>query len=245
MALFARPHQLRYRTLAPRIGGALRLDESYRLHHLPLIEPAHPDIIARKGEIAMGWFPTPSYALVVPVDADALEASPVYRRMVATLRGAPCSHKIDWAMTERRRPVLHATLRSHLHDQHSDGAIRHLASRLRTQRQFRARLAGPWMGNINHGRLYLPLVPETRHGVDPCARIQALAGRKPTRLYTVGLIHFRDHLDAGETAALRRIIGGWRDRVLLDYTVDELWLQANRDSLALDSRIVTRIPLRG
>jgi len=246
MTLFARPHQLRYRDLAYRFqaDSALRLDESYRLCHLPLIDPAHPDVIARKGEYDMGWFPKPSYALIVPVDAGALDASPAYRRMIATLRAAPFSAKIDWAMGERRRPLLHATLRSHLHDQHSDAAIRQLAARLRRVQHFRARLTGLWMGDKNHGRLYLPLVPGTRNGVDPCAAMQRAAGRKATRLYTVGLIHFRDHLDAGETTALRRILREGRDRVLLDYTVKEIWLQATHDSLALDSRIVTRIPLR-
>jgi hypothetical protein len=242
--VFARPHQLRYRTLAPRLDGALRLDESYRLCHLPLVDPAHPDAIARKGEYDMGWFPKPSYALIVPVDADELDSSPLYRRMIAALRAAPFSKKIDWAMTARRRPLLHATLRSHLHDQHGDAAIRQLAARLRRQRRFRARLLGPWMGDRNHGRLYLPLIPQTRHGVDPCARIQSLAGSRPTRLYTVGLIHLRDHLDAGEAAALRRIIGEWRERVLLDTTVGEIRLQATHDGLALDSRVVTTIPLR-
>lgn len=247
MTRFARPDQLRYRALAYRFppDAALRLDEAYRLHHLPLIDPAHPDVIARRGEHDMGWFPTPSYAFIVPVDAEALDASPVYRRMLATLRAAPFATKIDWAMTERRRPMLHATLRSHLHDQHSDTAIRQMATRLRRERRFRARLTGPWMGDKNHGRLYLPLVPETRHGVDPCARMQALAGRKPTRLYTVGLFHLRDHLDAAETTALRRILNDWRDCVLLDYEVEEIWLHGTHDSLALDSWIETRIPLRG
>jgi len=245
MTCFASPHQLRYRALAPRLAGPLRLDESYRLCHLPLIDPAHPEVIARRGEYTMGWFPTASYALIVPVDAEALDFSPRYRQMIAALRAAPFGGKIDWAMSERRRPVLHATLHSHLHDQHGDAAIRQLAARLRRQRRFRARLLGPWVGDKNHGRLYLPLVPETRNGVDPCARLQSLSGRRPTGLYTVGLIHFRDHLDAAETTALRRILGEWRDRVLLEYTVEEIWLQATHDSLALDARIVTRIPLRG
>lgn len=245
MTLFARPHQLRYRRLASRITGALRLDESYRICHLPLIDPTHPDVIARKGEYDMGWFPKPSYALIVPVDADELDASPHYRRMIAALRASPFNSKIAWDMTERRRPVLHATLRSHLHDQHNDTALRHLTARLRNERQFRARLIGPWMGDKNHGRLYLPLIPETRNGVDPCARMQSLAGRKPTQLYTVGLIHLRDHLTADETVSLQQILSDWRDRVLLDYTVKEIWLQATHDSLALDARIVTRIPLRG
>jgi hypothetical protein len=49
----------------------------------------------------------------------------------------------------------------------------------------------------------------------------------------------------GETAVLRRIIGEWRERVLLDCLVKEIWLQATHGSLALDSRILTRIPLRG
>lgn len=248
MPTYARPLQLRYRALAYRFAGGapLPLDDSYRLCHLPLIAPDHPDVIrSRPGEpYEMGWFTPPSRALVVPADAGRLEASPPYRRMLARLRAAPFSPKVAWDLLERRRPVLHATIRSHLQRQHSDAAIRHLVARLRRMGRFRARLTGPWMGDRNHGRLYLPLVPGLQHGFDPVRRMQTMTGGKPTGLYTVGLIHFRDHLDAGEAAALRVILRDFRDSVLLDYEVEEIWLMANHDSLALDSRVVERIRLR-
>ncbi len=249
MTEFIRPHQLRYRALAYRFapGAALPLDDSYRLCHLPLIAPEHPDVISSKpGEpYDMGWFTPPSRALVVPVDAEALDASPAYRRLMTRLRAAPFAPKIAWDLQERRRPVLHATIRSHLQRQHSDAAIRHLTLRLRRLRRFRARLLGPWMGDKNHGRLYLPLVPEARHGRDPVSHLQALTGGRPTGLYTVGLVHFRDHLDATEATALRLILRDWRDRILLDTVVREIRLMANHDSLALDSCVLARIPLRG
>lgn len=248
MPTFTRPHRLRYRALTYRFepGAPLPLDESYRLCHLPLIDPKHPDVIRRRdGEpYEMGWFTPPSRAVVIPVDAGELEASAAYRRMLAQFRSAPFASKIAWDMQERRRAVLHATIRSHLQRQHADAAIRHLAARLRTVPGFRARLTGPWMGDKNHGRLYLPLVPEARHGLDPVRRMQILTGGRPTGLYTVGLIHFRDHLTAEEATELRLILRDWRDRVLLDTEVRHLWLMANHDSLALDSHILSRIPLR-
>lgn len=248
MTAFASPLQLRYRPLAYRFadGKPLPLDESYRLCHLPLIAPGHPDVIRRQpGEpYEMGWFTPPSRAVVVPVEAAALDASPRYRRLMASLRAAPFAPKIAWDLQERRRGVLHATVRSHLQRQHSDAAIRHLTLRLRTVPGFRVRLLGPWMGDKNHGRLYLPMVPEAQHGLDPIRRLQALTGGRPSGLYTVGLIHFRDHLSAAEATALRRLLRDWRDAVLLDTTVRTVWLMANHDSLALDSRILARIPLR-
>ena len=248
MPLFARPHQLRYRSLQYKFrdGQPLPLDESYRLCHLPLVAPQHPDVIRGKpGEpYEMGWFTPPSRALVVPIKAEALDASPVYRRLIAALRSAPFATKIAWDMQERRRGVLHATLRSHIQRDHSDAEIRHLTLRLRTVPWFRARLTGPWMGDKNHGRLYLPMVPEAKHGRDPCSFMQRLTGGRPSGLYTVGLIHFRDHLNAAEAAALRRILRDWENVTLLDYEVRELWLMANHDSLALDGHILQRIALR-
>lgn len=248
MPYFARPHQLRYRRLQYVFedGAPLPLDESYRLCHLPLVAPRHPDVIRSKhGEpFEMGWFTPPSRALVVPVAADALDASPVYRRMIAALRATPLAAKVAWDMQERRRSVLHATLRSNIQRDQSDAEIRHLILRLRGVPRFRARLIGPWMGDKNHGRLYLPLVPEAKNGRDPCGFMQRLTGGRASGLYTVGLIHLRDHLTAVEATTLRRFLREWENVTILDYEVRELWLMANHDSLALDGAITQRIPLR-
>lgn len=249
MTVFVGEHRLRYRQLArrPEPGMALRLDESYRLCHLPLVNPEHPDVIAARAgtDYAMGRYAAPRLALVISVDGAALNASPVYRQLIARLRRSPFAGKIAWGSYEQRRHCLHATLRSNLQRDYRPAAIRGLAARLRTCPAFRARLLGPWYGDRNHGRLYLPLLPELRRGFDACRRIQRAAGGPEIALYVVGLLNFRDHLTPDETAALHTIIAAYRSRVVLEFAVRTVDLRATHDDLALDSRIVARIPLRG
>lgn len=224
----------------------LRLDDDYRLRHLPLVNPGHADAIAgRPGtDYEMGRYTAPRLALVVPVEDAALHAGPAWRQLLARLHRSPFAGKIAWENYERRRHRLHATLRANLQREHGAVAIRHIALRLRRMPAFRARLLGPWFGDRNHGRLYLPLVPELRHGLDACRRVQRAAGGPEIALYTVGLLNFTDHLDAAETAALHALVADHRRRVLLEFDVRHVELLATHDDLALDSRIVERIALK-
>jgi hypothetical protein len=247
MAVFAGEHQLLYRRLARgQTRTALRFDDYYRFHHLPLVNPEHPEVIATRlgSDTVMGRYAAPRVSLVISIDDAALHASPAYRRLVVRLRRAPFAAKIAWDSYDRRRDRLHATLRSNLQRDYTPGEIRAIAARIRRLPAFRARLIGPWYGDRNHGRLYLPLVPELQRGFDACRRIQRASGGPEGALYTVGLTNFTDHLDAAETAALRSLIAEYRSRVLLDFAVTQIDLHATHDDLALDSRIVERAPLQ-
>jgi hypothetical protein len=247
MTVFAGEHRLLYRRLAQgQARTALRLDDYYRFHHLPLINPDHPEVIATRpdSDAVMGRYAAPRFSLVISIDDTALHASAAYRQLLARLRRAPFAAKIAWDNYEQRRNRLHATLRSNLQRDYAPGEICAIAARLRRLPAFRARLIGPWYGDRNHGRLYLPLVPELQRGFDACRRVQRAAGGPEVALYTVGLTNFTDHLDEGETAALRRLINEYRSRVLLDFAVTQIDLHATHDDLALDSRIVKRIALR-
>lgn len=61
-------------------GEGLRLDEAYRLAHLPLVAPAHPDVIADGAIYRMGRHDR-LCALVLPIDPDALERSESFRAL--------------------------------------------------------------------------------------------------------------------------------------------------------------------
>lgn len=246
MTVFVGPHRLRYRALAQNPPAELRFDDYYRLCHLPLVNPDHPDVIATKPgtDYEMGRYTTPRFSLVISVDAVALYESAAYRQLLARLRGAPFASKIAWASYAQRLGCLHATLRSNLQRDYALREIRRIATRLRQGERFRARLTGPWYGDRSRGRLYLPLVPELRRSQDACRRIQRLAGGPEIALYTVGLLNFRDHLTADETAELHTLIAAYRNRVLLEFDVTTLDLHATYDDLALDSYIVERIPLK-
>ena len=246
MTVFAGPFHLRYRALAQRPPERLRLDEYYRLCHLPLVNPDHPEVIAGKPgtDYESGRYAAPRFSLVISIDDAALHASPAYRQLLRRLRAAPFAGKIAWESYAQRLKSLHATLRSNLQRDFRPEELRGALARLRRLPSFRARLTGPWYGDRNHGRLYLPLVPELRHGFDACRRIQRAAGGPEIALYSVGLLNFRDHLTEAETAALHAIMAAYRRRVLLEFEVTAIDLHATHDDLALDSRIVRRIPLR-
>ncbi len=94
-----------------RPGAGLALDEAYRLAHLPLVAPDHPDAIARLPgrDYERGRHGT-VHSLVLPIDADALEASEPYRALEAELRASRLAAKLDWSLPPRRRARLHATI---------------------------------------------------------------------------------------------------------------------------------------
>ena len=222
-------------------GQPLRLDESYRLAHLPLIAPEHPDVIAsRPGKpYEMGRHPAVT-SLVLPIDAEALAASANFRAMEAELRAAPFADKIAWDLLPRRAALLHGTLCGSL-----GPLTEEQMQRLGSLPPFRVVLRGLFSGNVNLGRLYLRLYPQCRDGKNPIDAIQAALGRPAGDLYLVGLYNLLDHLDANETAALAALIERHWQTDLLEVVVDRLWLLTSRDDLVLDAGIERTLHLRG
>ncbi|MGK9148414.1 2'-5' RNA ligase family protein [Plantibacter flavus] len=103
---------------------------------------------------------------------------------------------------------------------------------------FRAKLAGPVIGGFNRGRCYLPACS------DAFAPIQQAVGGRTAPLIGVGLHHFRDELDASETAALAAFLERWQNVTLFEWTVTELAVTSTNDDLVLSGRTLARIPLR-
>jgi hypothetical protein len=226
-------------------GEAFRLDDSYRLAHLPLVNPSHPDVIATDAgkSYAMGLHPR-IHSLVLPVSATHLAGSTAFRQMDDAFRRSILAPKIAWDIVERRQDKLHATIAGSLGEGEicpvlPPGALAALA-RLGP---LRVHLRGLFSGNVNKGRLYLKAYPEKRDGQNAFHLIQRLLGRPTTDLYVVGLYNLTDHLVLEEAAVLARIIEHWWQQALLEITVHELWFLSSRDDLVLDSRIENHISL--
>lgn len=222
--------------LAP--GEGLALDARYRLAHLPLLVPDHPDAVARGEGYAHGRRRT-ALSVVLPVPAEALEASPAYRELDAALRAAPFADKVAWDLLPRRRDRLHATLCGV--DDPPDAAA---LARLAALPTFAVELRGPFSGSLNRGRLYLRAYPERRDG-NPVHAVQAALGRPSADLHLVGIWNLLDHLDPAEAAALATLIDAWWDRPVLRLRAEALWLLASRDDLCLDAEVAARIRLGG
>lgn len=225
-------------------SGGMPLDDTYRLAHLPLIAPDDPRVIATKigTPYDMGRHPT-AYSVVLPVSADALEASPAYQLLDAELRATPFARKVAWHVMGQRRERLHATVCGGL------GAVApsiEPAARatLAQLGPISVEVRGLFSGNVNRGRLYLRVYPELRAGANLFHAVQQALGRPTTDLYVIGLWNLMDDLDADETMALAALIERWWSRSLLTIDAEELWLLGARDDLVLDAEIYAHLTLR-
>lgn len=233
---------LRSRTaFAP--GAGMALDDSYRLAHLPLIDPAHPKAIARKdGTHYDNGRHSPIYSLVVPTPG--LQEAAAYLELEQELRRAPFASKIAWDIVNKRHAKLHATVCGSLSigtPPVIDLAAREALSRIGPVVM---ELRGLFSGNVNRGRLYLRLYPARRDGQNALHLLQRALGRPTSDLYVVGIWNLSDDLDVVEAAALASFVERWWDRPILRFTADELWLMGARDDLVLDSEIVETLSLR-
>lgn len=223
-------------------GAGMALDDSYRLAHLPLIDPAHPRAIARKDgtHYDNGRHP-PIYSLVVPTLG--LQEAPAYQELERELRASPFAGKIAWDIVSRRQAKLHATVCGSLSigaPPLIDPAAQEALSRIGPVDM---ELRGLFSGNVNRGRLYLRLYPERRDGQNMLHLLQRALGRPISDLYVVGIWNLSDDLDVAETAALDGLIKRWWERPILRFTADSLWLMGASDDLVLDSQIVETLSL--
>jgi len=226
------------------LGKELLLDEGYRLAHLPLIAPDHPDVIrSRLGAAYRMGRHDRIFSLVLPVSPEALEGSVAYRELEADLRRAPFAHKIAWDLLAKRRARLHATICGSLSKEMPYRVSDEERTALRRMGPLRIELRGLFSGNINVGRLYLRVYPECRDGKNLLRRIQRTLGRPETDMYLVGLFNFVDHLEAVEAEALHALIQRWWDRSILALHLNALWLLGASDDLVLDARVEDVIPL--
>lgn len=199
-------------------GEGFALGADYRLAHLPLVAPGHRDAIASVPgkDYCDGHYATPRTALVVQIPAEALDADPVHRTIEKRARAASFGAKIAWDVGRHRRDVLHATLAGPLDEAGVAACERAARDFVDRHGPLRVRLGGPFAGNRNHGRFYLPLYPPKIDGRDAFAALLAAAGRSYGGFYGVGLWHLADGLDATETAELAALLDDYRDRAPLE-----------------------------
>ena len=229
-----------------RPGDPLRLDESYRLAHLPLLRPDHPAAIHRvEGRPYLYGVHETMWSVVLPVGADALEASPAMAELEAALRASPFAGKVAWGLLPRRRGVLHATVCGGLGAGPPPELGEEALAALAAVGPFEVELRGLFSGNVNLGRLYLRVYPEARaNGTDALRAVQRALGRPVDDLWLVGIYNLLDDLTSEEAAALDRLLDDWWEVPLLRFTATELWLLGARDDLVLSGDPPIELPLR-
>jgi hypothetical protein len=222
----------------------LTLDESYRLAHLPLVAPGHPGVIPRQeGRFYENGRHPRIFSLVLPIDDAALRASEGFTSLEAELQAAPFAHKIAWDLLPRRSDHLHATICGSLATDEPPVISSQQLAALSSVEPFRVELRGLFSGNVNRGRLYLKVYPESRQGANPIKTMQAALGRPQTDLYLVGLYNLVDDLDLAETRALEALLARWWDVSLLRFEATHLWLLGACDDLVLDASIAGTVAL--
>lgn len=185
------------------------LGPDYRLAHLPLVAPGHPRAIASVPgkDYRNGRYSSARDALVVHVPAAVLDESPVFQAIEAELKAGAAGPAIAWDIGRRRRDVLHATLAGPFDPAAGDACARAAQAWLGAGAPA-IRLGGPFVGDRNHGRIYLRVYPECRAGTDVFADLQRAVGARVSGFYAVGLWHLDRDLDPTAAAAL----GAWLDR---------------------------------
>ncbi|MBL8831197.1 MAG: hypothetical protein JNL71_02300 [Rhodospirillales bacterium] len=228
-------------------GRPFALGADYRLAHLPLVAPGHPEAIASVDgrDYLNGRYATARDALCVRVSADLLEAAPAFREIEAALRASRFARKIAWDIGPRRRDVLHATVAGPADAATTARTAAATAAFVRRHGPVAFRLGGPFVGNRNHGRVYLPVYPQILDGDDAFGLLLDACGRPRTRFYAAGIWHLRDGLDADEAASLGALVDKWSGREILRVPEARFGILSVNDDLALDGATWRWIDSRG
>jgi hypothetical protein len=186
------------------------LGADYRLAHLPLVSPGHPRAIAAMPgkDYRNGRYSSARDALVVHVPAAVLDESPVFQTIEADLKASAAGSAIAWDIGRRRRDALHATIAGPFDPIAGDACARAAHAWLGDDAAPAIRLGGPFVGDRNHGRIYLRIYPACRDGTDAYADLQRAAGARVSGFYAVGLWHLARDLDPSMAAEL----AAWLDR---------------------------------
>lgn len=222
--------------------GRLTLDRSYRLMHLPLVNPGHAEVIRTSddGEVEEGRFKVARKSLVAFIDWSVFQQVPAVNSMIKAVEEASFGSKVDFQSFERRKDRLHFTI-SPLQDSVEIDA---LAQAVAGFHPFCVRIASLWAGaSVNTGRLYLPVYPERVAGETVINTLQTRAGMRRSDFFGLGLFNLMDHLSDTESADLRQFIAGKVAVPLFDSIVEELAVIETFDSLLFDYRVLRRVKL--
>jgi hypothetical protein len=216
-------------------GQPFVLGADYRLAHLPLVVPGHPQAIASVPgrDYLNGRYATARDALCVQLPADALASSPAFRAVEAQMRAAGFGRKIAWDVGARRADVLHATIAGPIDAATATRAAASTAAFLKRHGPVAMRVGGPFVGSRNHGRIYLPIYPQRVAGDDAFGLLQDSCGRPRSRFYAAGMWHLTDGLDASEAAELAQLVDKWGDQEILRVPAARFGILTVNDDLAL------------
>lgn len=187
---------------------SLRLDERYRARHLPLLServrgPIGPDC-------GPGEFWPPARSLVVPLPDPRPEA------FLSALAESGLAGLVWWRGLELRADRVHATL------VHGSDEPRALDAPIDLV------VRGPWIGQINTGRIYLPVEP-----ADDRAAL-ALAAERPL---LAGYLQLTADVTGENYAELRDLVATFQP-ARMQVRVHRLQVLETMDDLALRSRIL-------
>lgn len=231
---FVDEQELDYRPQALTAADApLRLDRAYCLHHLPIVNAAHPDVIGRDSEngITAGRFATPRRSLVAFVDWGALAASDTLIAVLEQLRAASFGPKIAWRHFARRQDRLHFTITSLPPEMDADAC----ADAVQAGGPYAVSIGSVWAGGRrNTGRLYLPCRPNIgTDGVNALHGVQQCLGMPLRGFYGIGLLNFTDHLDNDETHELIGIVDANRNATVTEMPLTGFTVIDTFDSLLM------------
>ena len=224
-------------------GAPLVFDDTYRAAHLPLVAPDHPAVLPSLApfDYESGRYRRTRYSLILPVESAALRDSPVFRELERDLLRRAFAHKVAWDLIERRATKLHLTLAAGLEESELEAAAATTATLLRAHGPLNYRLAGPFVGSKNYGRIYFPAYPELGAQGNVFSLLQNGLGRPETRLYLLGYYNLRDELTPFEAAELNDVLTRWSDVTIAELTASSLVILGTHDDLALDSEVVACI----
>lgn len=226
--------------------AGLEMDETYRLAHLPLVvSKRHSRVISHilGKDYDYGIHAQRIFSLVLPIEWKALAAVEGFQKMDAEARTSRFGSKISWDTVHKRRHKLHATICGSLSYGTAPAFDSAQERALRSVGPIRYELRGVFSGNVNVGRLYVKLYPQRRSNGNPLQKVQSILGTNVTDMYLVGIYNLVDDLTEVEADALRLFIEKWWNETLGLGTITHLNLIGTKDDLALDSNLVTRIPL--
>lgn len=226
-----------------RSAECLKFDENYRLAQLPLVAPDHQlSIHRREGfDYEGGRYEVPRYSLVVPVSVADLQRSPAFAAMIKDMAESSFSTKVAWNICAARAEKLHFTLAAGFSPDELEDVAARSHSAFAQIGSFHVKLRGPYIGNKNTGRIYLPAYPQVIGEDDPLGLLQDAISRPRSKFYAMGYFNLLDELSPDETDELASLIASWANVALAEIRVDELALLETHDDLVLASRRIADI----
>ncbi len=227
------------------VGESLLFDDAYRLAHLPLVAPGHPEVIPHTPgkDYLHGRYDQPRYSLVVPISSEELTASVTFRALETEICPCSFSAKIQWQLCEERSNKLHATIVNSLCETDIEPCVSAVESVVDCIGSVAIRLGGPFLGCQNTRRIYFPIYPQCVEGKDAFALVQEACQVQRTRFYVVGYYHLKSTLSAIETMELNDLMERWRRHYVAEIRVTKFDVQSTNDDLALSGQVLRTIPL--